>query len=407
LSTVTLLQICQDVADYLEARESGTATGGSVSTVVSAAFPFKSANTGISTRRYVGGSIVPTVNTYAGLERGIITHAPTTGTFTVDNNWGGNILNGDTFDIYLRGISYTRIAAAVNRGLGRLYYHSMIPLSLINDCNMESSATTSWTSSDSTHTKVATSTAGGMWRGGYVSRVLCTGANGYIQSNTIACSPGDSFMARARVAALVGTGKLVAYDVTNSAEIISATWDDIGIGNISYSFTAPSTCEQVALRLQGVESNASCYWDDVILVRSGANEFALPSGVVLPWQLVGVYSSLEGEDYDYNRYIPVNNYRIIRDELNQMRIILPSGIKIPVVLNVLLNYATLSTYNATTTCDKETAKLAGLYELLRVISRRPPGQEVDEWKADLRIVRFALAQRISTLGSHHIVYETE
>ncbi len=408
MATTTLLTIVQDIADSLGLRESGTATGGSASTLVCASFPYKTSNANVSASRYVGCSVLPTAGTYVALERGVATYAPSTGTFTVDSTWAGALAGTETFDIYKKGVYYQDITAAVNRALRKLHYLKLLPLTLVSDGDMELSATTSWTASNTTHSKVATSTAGTAWRGGYVSRCVNSVAEGYIRSNTVSCSPNDSFYLEARCAALVGTGRLQAYDMTNSASIEYEDWDDIGPGIVSFTFTAPSTCEQIAVRLVGVEASADCYWDDVVLFRMTTKEMPLPTTVILPTQLRGVYRSEEEEDFDEQILYSIARYSIAWDDLNasgQIRVFFPDGITRPHWVRALVPYGTLSTYSSTTLCDRDLIVAGGRYELLNSLSRRAPGQETDTWKEELPRARFELIRRVKSLTPVSLRYE--
>ena len=175
----------------------------------------------------------------------------------------------------------------VNRVLSNISYRRWGLLTLVVDGDMESSATTSWTASNATHTKVTTS--GYVSAGLRASRVANTSANGYIKSTAIPVAANDVYAVRADLRCASGTGHLQAYDETNAAEIDSENTDLQDWRYLDFTFTIPSGCKSITIRLKGAEASADAYWDNVSLRNVNAWRFALPSWITSPRDLEGVH----------------------------------------------------------------------------------------------------------------------
>ncbi len=386
----TLLQLCQAVADALDARESGTATGGSTTTLVCASHPFMSSLTGASTNTYKLCEIRPTDGDEEGEARDIITYAPSTGTFTVGLAWATGPGNGDTFDIYKRGIRYDAIKAAVNRALRKRYYRTVVPLTEVIDGDMEANGTTSWTAATgATLSKVGTS--GNLWRGLQSLRVQNDSTDDYAQSTSINVEPGTGRYVEAKYRAASGTAELVAYDVTNSKEIDSRTAETVGReqglewNKLWFTFTVPDDCKQIAYRLQGQEADADIYWDDVISFRAGAREMALPDYIVREGQVVRVMrQTFAGKRGDTDSFTDYFHWMLIPDQssvMNLWRVQFEPFLSEPVWLEVSRPFGELSTDSSVCYADQEWIELAATVELLDVLKSRAPSQEVQHWRS--------------------------
>jgi hypothetical protein len=392
----TLLQIVQAVADKLAIRESGTATGGTTGTLVANAYPFYTARTDANTVQYANAEIRPTSGTEAGNARDISAWAPTTGTFTVGKAWATGPANNDTFDIYLRGVRYDQIKAATNRALRERKYVTMTPLTLVPDGDMESSGVTSWgTASNTTATKV--STAGNLYRGTYSLFCNNSDVNGYLPSAEIPVTEGDQYNIEAVCKQTIGTAKLIVYDATNSAEIENEGTEDEGLEwvKIAYTFNVPSGCKKIVVRLLGEEANADIYWDNVILLRSGATEIALPDWITEPSQVLGVKRQTVGyERADMDTFVDVRWYNVVADmsnPLNMYRLHVSPRTYEAMWLVASKPYSELATDSATTTMQREWLELAALVNLLEDLKNRAPNREQQQWEKEYERKRRVLA----------------
>lgn len=399
VGTTTLLEIAEGIADRLGAWESGTATGGSTSTLVAAGFPFKDTSSDANSQKYVNDVIYVNDNDNSTIykERRIVTYAPATGTFTSSNDFGFTVAASDTFDIFKKGFSFTDIKNAINKALEQLEYRATVPLTLITDGDMETSGISNWTISGAGTVSKATS-GFAIMRGSQCLRVQNAAVDEHVQSASVACRNNTAYLVLAKVRASSGTAELVAYDVTQSAEIDSETWGEVGEGILYLYFETPSACEQIAVRLQGQEATADCYWDDVVLVRTGAHQITLPSWITSERQIINIYQENINEYADAGVEKVALPWRVIPDMNNPNNLFvvdLGASMQYPVYIEAYKTYSTLSTAASTTTCDKYLAILAGTWHLLDREINKATGQDTLAWKQEMQRVQHQLNHRLN------------
>ena len=354
---------------------SGTATGGSTTTLVHTG-DGGLLDTGMSTYFFQGTYLLLTSSTDDGDWRMVREqnngYAPTTGTITVGQAFTTGGANSTTYEI-LRYLDPTEWNECINAALLKLRYRYLSPITLITDGDMETSGTSDWTSSNTTLSKV---TSGSFLTGTQCMRTANSGANGYGQSANVRCNGGDSFSAWVDYQATSGTAVLVAYDVTNSAEITTASGDDAGDNNeggmISIDFTAPATCRNIGLRLQGTEATADINWDNCILMRSGRRRYDVPSWLTNYDMYISTVQRYGNRPFEYH-FIDVSGPVRLEEEQTAVtlyRINLPDGTPRPYFIVGSRNYATLATDAATTNCQQEWAAYAVASEVLeRYVAR--------------------------------------
>ncbi len=383
MATRTLLQIIQAVADTLHARESGTATAGGAGTLTCATYPFITNLTNADSTRYVGDEMYITAGTSIGDRRQITTYVPSTGVFTASANWTATPTTSSTFDIYSRGLMHDWLKDRVNEALAELTYRTISPLTLVTDGDMETSGVGSWTATGSTFTKVTT--AGSTLRGTQSGRVANSGAAGQIQSATINTVPGTTYILWSACRAAVGEGSGVGYDVTSSANIDTESWDEIGWGGVYFTFTVPSTCEQIAVRLVGTAITADIYWDNVILLPQGATTIDLPDWITRPGQIAAVVQTPMTAAVDKDDYRPVLHWDVLSDPSNpnvQFKLQVAGGFSRPTYLIAERYYSELATDAATTFCPRRLIEEAATVKTLDRLINLAPAQEVDAWKIE-------------------------
>ncbi|KKK99690.1 hypothetical protein LCGC14_2630200, partial [marine sediment metagenome] len=74
----------------------------------------------------------------------------------------------------------------------------------------------------------------------------------------------------------------------------SPTADEERYIELRYEYTVPLGCEEVEVRLQGVEAAADTYWDDVILLGANRKQLPLPAWIEVPEDIVHVGSFPSG-----------------------------------------------------------------------------------------------------------------
>lgn len=395
VATRSYLQIAEEVARNLGGYQSGTLTAATNTALTSAVYPFKTNRSNASTARYAAAQIYITSGTAPDVNPNEISaYAPSTGVFTPGVSYTTPPASNATFDIYGRGFDIAEIKQAINRALRKLRYVSIVPLSLLPDADFSSSsATDDWgTAVTATVSKVSTTTPGlvlpNFVRNTRAMRVLCTSANGYQPTKILVVTPGDTYFCQiTAVRAAVGTAKLIAWDNTNSAEIASETWANEGWGRINFTFTVPSTCERITLRLSGVGASDDTYWSgDLFLLRQGSHEVPLPDYLDDEADLRRVLYSIETDEYDADIMREHYWWDISPNEgstTNPFKVRLYPSARDALWLEVSRPFPALSADADTTFANREWIEAAATVEYLRLRINKEPGEDTKAWRAEL------------------------
>ena len=107
----------------------------------------------------------------------------------------------------------------------------------------------------------------------------------------------------------MGTANLVLWDVTNAAQIGSTiTSGQEQWQRLWMTETIPATCEQVAVRLQGAESNADLYWNHVVLYRTRDMRLLAPSWLDEPWKFLKLREAVYARSLATGRHDAMSRY---------------------------------------------------------------------------------------------------
>lgn len=167
----------------------------------------------------------------------------------------------------------------VNRILTSVCYRRYGLLTLVTDGDMSASGATNWTNSNlSTMAKVTTA-ANVAFGPRSLHCVNNSIANGYARSATVSVTAGDSYDLVAALQTASGTGHLVAYNETTGADIESESSTGRDWRLLAFTFTVPSGCSSISVRLRGAETTADLYWGLVSLRHQQGRRLALPSWI--------------------------------------------------------------------------------------------------------------------------------
>lgn len=364
---------------------SGTATGGSTSALTHTGSGGLR-DSGMSTYLFEGGylHITGTTDDAAPLgEWRMITptgYDPTASTLqiTVGEVFSAPIEAGDSYEI-IAGLDPEQWNDTINDVLTQQLRHKWrSPISLIEDADMEAATTASWTATDATLTKEVGSN---VLEGAQSLRVVNSGAGGSAQSGAVAVNPGEALSAWADYRSHVGTAVLRAYDVTNSAVIASGSGADGGDnragGGIVLHFSAPVTCREVALRLEGTEAAADIYWENIILMGSRLR-YGLPAWIEERDQFshVEARSGDRPSDYQFSSLGAVPEMEETLTAQQAFRVVLPFSGAGAYFASGDKKFTALSTEAATTSAPLEWAKYevaSAIYEIMG-----------DEWRPRTR-----------------------
>lgn len=390
MATVTLLAIEEYIAGSLGKMIQGTFTTTETNLLTAAGYPFKTNRTGAGDKLFVGAEILSTqsATSAAPNPNGIGSYDASAGSWVPSFDYTTKPGATDTFDIFFAPLTHEFMRRHINTALRNHRYVTVVPLTLVDDGDMESSGTGSYTATDATISKATT--AGNVLRGKQSLRVLATSALGQAQSGTINVDPvdGPQYYLEAKVRAAVGTARLIAYDVTNSADIETEDHTEMGFGRIGFFFTLPSTCEQLAVRLVSVASSDDGYWDDLILLRMGAREMPLPAGVETESQVRYVWDGIanrrEHDTEATHAYFHWNFLPNLSNANNQWSLKnLQPAISGPIWVELALPFAELTAITDTTFMFDQWIYQAALEETLDKLINLSPGSETLAWKAEL------------------------
>lgn len=351
----------------------GTATGGSASSLTHTGNGGLR-DSGASDDLYIGAYVLITSGSDDGAWR-VVTptgYNEAAGTLTVGEAWTTGPSSGTTYEL-LVGLTPDEWNDVIDDALAKLRYRYSGPLTLCVDGDMETAGVGSWTGGGSaTPTKI---TSGDFVKGTQALRVTNSGADGYAQSDSIPCNPGDSFFVWANYKT-TGTARLRLWDVTNGASLSTDNGADSGTNNeggmISVVGATISTTRNVAVRLVGEGASDVVDWDDVIVMRASRRRYELPSWVVERDMLNSVRERHGNRVNEY--YFTDVGWPLDLEEdqtaVNVFTLVLPRGaLNHPLYLIGERSYAALATDAATTNCALENAKYAVAAEAIKKMGK--------------------------------------
>jgi hypothetical protein len=269
-----------------------------------------------------------------------------------------------------------RIDEAIDRALTRHCLHWVpIPLTKVQDGDMGDSAITSlWTASVSTVSKVVMP-----WPGTIGQRYLRVLNAGYAASNAMPCQAGDQWRIDALVYVLTGTGTLVVRDNTNAANITlsgdGGSYTGTGWKRLDNTFTIPTGCETITVRLGSTGATDDSYWTSIIAYQQNERRFLLPARCT-PKRLGRMLRRTGTEYEDFHFHESGHPWSVQGGgagevvELNNA-----AGTGDPPYIEELRPYEALTTDAAITECPDELAIKASIYETYKQMARPAPTQE--------------------------------
>jgi hypothetical protein len=390
MASTTVLEIIEDVARELAALRKGTFTATTTSLLTIANDPqFRSSRTnlgaglaGTEVLSTSGAVAVPNPNTIAS-------HDWAAGTLTPGITYTTKPDNTASFSLFLRGLTRQLLLAALNRALDKMSYTDRIPLSMVDDADMEVVNTSSWTAVTTSLSKVAGRS------GRRAMRAANSGANGYFRPAQLEVDPvhAHQWLIAAEVRAETGTARLVARDATNSLDITTVDWPSRGWGFVWLDVHLPATCELLEVRLSGVGASDICEWDNLTVIPQGAQLLSAPASVEHPNQIRRVVRRSLINAIDRPGWRPYTWSNILHNTSSQGTA--PDFAPSPVSIELRPTsyapiYIDVDRPHPAVTADSDIVFVYGrwvkqhtLVETLRELSALQPGQESTTWSARL------------------------
>jgi hypothetical protein len=280
---------------------------------------------------------------------------------------------------------------ALSRVLRLLRREVLIPVSVLPDGGFEI-GTSDWTV---VATATITPEATRVMHGAGSMRVQGNAAAPTVQtvvsvedSTLVAAVAGQQWILAAIARSYSGTMTLVAYDGNAAAEIATATtgqgrWMELLVNG--GTFTVPTGCKLIRVRIRGTISTDDFYIDDVILWPTQRAWFPLPSFIEDPNDVVDVgyfdrpmpgpdtnsYYADQGQWYTWPHTVKPNY--IDEGGVKALSIELRTPVIRPLYVRARRPFADLTTDTATTTADRDLVvalTLREVYKTLRTEARR-------------------------------------
>jgi len=389
--STTVLAIIEECARRIQALRQGTLTAASATALTANNSPaFRTNRTNADQAGgYAGAEFMSTSGTApAPNPNGVSAHVWSTGVLTPAIDFTITPGSTSTFDLFLRGVTRTMLLDALNKAFRDMRYTDRIPLSYVDDADMEASGVTAWTDSGATSTKVAGR------NGRQALRVTNVGAGDFTRTASLDVDPtyANQWLIACYVRAATGTARLIAYDATNSANIDTEDWTMRGWGFIWMVISLPTTCELLQVRLSGVAAPDITDWDDLTVLPIGATDIFLPAFVEDRQQLRRVWRRQLNNQAETPGFRPYYWYDILPNQSSQgvspdfapspYRLEIKPGVNAPIYIDVDRPYPSVSANTDTTFGSRNWIEQVTLVNLLTDLSSRP-GQEVTTWKARL------------------------
>jgi hypothetical protein len=220
--------------------------------------------------------------TNSGNERQIVSQVQTLGKATLHQSMAAAFTQTSVY--HLTQFSNDKMERAINKALRRCRVEEWYLVTEVTDGDMRASGVTDWTALNSA-ALTKTTTAADRWMGPQVLRVANSGSTGAAQSTSIAVAGSASYRVEAVGRTESGTAKLIAYDVTNSANIDSKDISEVsphrrrGRFRLVLDITVPATCGALAFKLEAAESSADVRWSYLAVYEKGVREFKLSTEI--------------------------------------------------------------------------------------------------------------------------------
>lgn len=395
----------------------GTATGGSTTTIVDTT---KLKSSQFSDDEWVDGwaRISKDAGGAAAAPEAevspITAYAPSTGTVTFNPAMTAAVASGDEYELWKFPSPRTVIDIIDQCLKNDIYIPYWSPLSEVPDFDMEQSHTTDWTANNATVTKQTSNPM----RGHRYLRVVASAANGYARTDAFYIQPNKQYYVSVLGrSATTDNIKLEAYDSSNSATIDSVTGSANATVRLGFTFTTPSTCYQIQIRVYSVANGATSEYDDLVLYALDDKQISLPWWVEDRDQVKGIF---RGRDIniDTNIYTPDLNgdfdsrWTIMENSFGRGKLAISTRqgtLDSPLFIFGIRNETAYANDNSDIKLvDEDYLVACVMYQLMALLAREPREGYLDakylqnvaiEWKAKWEIESFKLHQRLNSIVS--------
>lgn len=387
--SVTRRALRHRVARRLAPFLTGSAAGGSTVTLVDAA---RLQDSTASADLWADSWVQVLDGPNAGETRRVAAYDPASGTLTVSRAFPQSV-EAASYEVS-RLVAPEVVNAAIDATLTRCWFQTLAPLTALADGDMEYPDTRAWRTRNATAAKVAadTGTAGG----GASLEVTNTAAGGFAASTSLAVLPGQAHTLEAAVAPSDSTARLAVHDLSRSVDLDATMGTGQTWRRLRLAFVIPAGCEEIEVRVGGVETDAVTRWAQVIQQAANRRRFPLPGWITHRQQVVEVWRRAAEHPQRVMSaaawWRTTSNPEPIGQGL-WLEVDPPPSANETLLIEGLRAYDPLATDDATTDAPVDWVAQGALVEVYRHLNRDAPAGDV---------ARYAALQRDAALEFQHL-----
>lgn len=350
----------------------GTANGGSTVTLVDTArLQDSSASADLWADSWVHVFDGPN----AGETRRVSAYDPAAGSITVSRAFP-HAVETASYELS-RLVAPEVVNAAIDATLTRCWFQTLAPLTALADGDMENPDARAWRARNATAAKVSA--------GGATSlEVTNTAAGGFAASTSLAVRPGQAHTLEASVAPSGSTARLAVRDLSRSIDLEVATGTGQTWRQLRLAFVIPDGCEEIEVRVGGVEDDAVTRWTQVILQAANRRRFPLPGWITHRQQVVEVWRRAAEHPQRVMSaaawWRTTSNPGPVDDGL-WLEVDPPPSANETLLIEGLRAYDLLATDDATTHAPVDWVAQGALVEVYRHLNRDAPAGDVARYAA--------------------------
>jgi hypothetical protein len=227
----------------------------------------------------------------AGETRRVAAYDPASGSLTVSRAFPHAVDTTSSYELS-RLVAPDVVNSAIDATLTRCWFQTLVPLTLLADGDMENPDAGTWRSWHADADKVAGGTVSA--GAGQSLEVRNAASGGFAASNAVGVLAGQAYTLDALVAPGGFTARLAVHNLTDGVDLQEVAATGRAWRRVRLTFVIPDGCEEIEVRLGGVEADAVIRWAQVTLLASNRRRYPLPDWMSHRQQIVEVWRRAAG-----------------------------------------------------------------------------------------------------------------
>lgn len=382
--SVTRRALRHRVARRLAPFLTGTADGGSTVTLVD---PARLQDSTASADLWVDSWVLVLDGPNAGESRRVAAYDPASGSITVSRAFPHPVQTA-SYELS-RLVAPEVVDAAIDATLTRCWFQTLAPLTALADGDMARPDARAWRAWNANAAKVAAGGAPSL-------DVTNTAAGGFAASTSLAVLPGQAYTLEAAVAPSGSTARLSVRDLSRHVDLGATEGTGQTRRQLRLAFVIPVGCEEIEVRLGGLEADAVTRWTQVTLQVANRRRSPLPVWITHRQQVVEVWR--RAADHPERVMSAAAWWRTAANPgpMGQglwLEVDPPPSAGETLLIEGLRAYDPLATDDATTDAPVDWVAQGAVVEVYRHLNRDAPAGDV---------ARYAALQRDAALEFQHL-----